>query len=281
MGVLLNADLELRSGWKFVAYAIIFLIVYVAAALLVSAIYSQTALPRDELTVLALNSIVLLIPAATATSLMARFVDHRPLSAFGVGFNPRWRRHFLVGLGMAAVMLLTLAVASAILGRLSVEWAASMATPARLAITVGLLWIAAANEEMVFRGYPFQALIQGMGAWPAVLLMSAIFGALHMSNPNASAIGTANTLLAGVLLSIAYLRTRSLWLPYGIHVAWNVGIGFILGFPLSGLDIPSLWKTNAMGNDLILGGAYGPEGGLLATLIFAGTAISLHRGNFK
>jgi hypothetical protein len=107
--------------------------------------------------------------------------------------------------------------------------------------------------------------------------MSMLFGALHMDNPNATWLGALNTVLAGILLSLAYVRTQSLWLPYGIHVGWNVGLGFVLGFPLSGIDLASLWTTGIAGSDTILGGGYGPEGGLLATFIFAAAALTAHR----
>ena len=66
-------------------------------------------------------------------------------------------------------------------------------------------------------------------------------------------------------------------MPYGIHVAWNVGLGFVFGFPLSGVDIASLWTTGVGGSDLILGGDYGPEGGLLATFAFATAALMVER----
>jgi hypothetical protein len=112
-----------------------------------------------------------------------------------------------------------------------------------------------------------------MGKWPAVMTMSVIFGAMHLNNPNSSLLGSVNTVVAGILLSLAYVRTRSLWLPFGIHVGWNVGLGFVLGFPLSGLDLASLWTTGVAGSDTILGGGYGPEGGLLATFIFASSAV--------
>src|SRR5438093_10927752 len=115
-----------------------------------------------------------------------------------------------------------------------------------------------------------------MGQWPAVITMSVIFGAMHLNNPNASLLGGVNTVVAGVLLSLAYIRARSLWLPYGIHVGWNIGLGFVLGFPLLGLDWVSLWTTGIAGRDTILAGGCGPEGGLLATFLCASSALVVH-----
>jgi hypothetical protein len=143
--------------------------------------------------------------------------------------------------------------------------------------TLGVLLLAALNEELIFRCFPLQVLVDGMGPWPAMIAMSAIFGAMHANNPNASILGTFNTMLAGILLSLAYVRTRSVWLPYAIHVGWNVGLGFVLGFPLSGIDLASLWTTGATGSETIVGGHYGPESGLLATFIFAASAGIVYR----
>jgi hypothetical protein len=66
-------------------------------------------------------------------------------------------------------------------------------------------------------------------------------------------------------------------MSYGLHIGWNLGLGFVLGFALSGIDIASLWTTDVKGNATILGGSYGPEGGLLATFIFTASAVIVHR----
>jgi hypothetical protein len=162
-------------------------------------------------------------------------------------------------------------------GYVRMHWTAGQVSPHILLGTFSVLLLAALNEELVFRGFPLQLLIDGLGEWPAMIGLSTLFGAMHFKNPNATLLGTLNTILAGVLLSLAYVRTRSLWMPYAIHAGWNLGLGFVFGFPLSGLDIASLWTTGTAGSDLILGGNYGPEGGLLATFIFAASAIIVER----
>jgi hypothetical protein len=98
--------------------------------------------------------------------------------------------------------------------------------------------------------------------------MSALFGLLHLRNPHASGIGIMNTVIAGLMLSAAFFKVRSLWLPIGIHLAWNVGLGLVLGFSLSGLDRHSLWKSTVDGAPVFTGGLYGPEGGIPCTIIF-------------
>jgi len=281
MNIFVDANHQLRSGWKFATFLAIFLFILFALAQLISSFIDPQNMPSDELTLLALNAGVILIPTAIAFFIMARFVDHKPLRAFGVGFPERWKREFVLGVAIAGVMLALLLAGCGLFGNLKMTWTGELSSAGRMTLTLVLLMIAAANEELLFRGYPLQVLMHGIGVWPATVLMSVIFGAMHLANPSASALSTANTIIAGVMLSIAYIQTRWLWLPYGIHIGWNAGHGWVLGFPLSGLDISSLWTTNVTGNDLMLGGSYGPEAGLLGTLLFTGAAVMVKRGFSK
>ena len=119
--------------------------------------------------------------------------------------------------------------------------------------------------------------MNGIGPWGAMLLVSSIFGLLHARNDGATVLGVMNTILAGIFLSLAFMVTRSLWLPFGIHAGWNVGTAAVLGVPVSGIETASLLKTEVSGPDSLLGGSYGPEGGVLTTLIFLAGAIVIRR----
>jgi hypothetical protein len=125
--------------------------------------------------------------------------------------------------------------------------------------------VAAANEEAIFRGYPFQRLAESITPVGAIAATSALFGLVHFANPHRSWISTLNTALVGVPFAIAYLRTRSLWMPIGIHFIWNFLLGFFLGLPVSGLTVSaSVFTAHVRGPIWLTGGPYGPEGGLLA-----------------
>jgi membrane protease YdiL (CAAX protease family) len=154
-------------------------------------------------------------------------------------------------------------------------WTVTPGSVPAFAATVAVLLVSAVNEELLFRGYPLQVLMKGIGVWPSVILLSALFGLLHAGNPDSSVFGVTNTVLAGILLSLAYLKTRSLWLPLGIHAGWNIGLGPILGFPVSGIDLASLWTTRVSGPGHLFGGDYGPEGGLIGTLVFTAGAAAV------
>ena len=262
MSILLNKDLDLRSGWRFGLYVAVFVAMLYATGALVSMLVSGTI--SSELGFLAANAAVFTVPGVLALVFMIRFIDQVPVLTFGVGLHERWWRDLAFGVLVAAGMLGILAAAIAVLGDLSITSGSGVA-PAGMAALILILVVSAANEELIFRGYPLQVLMVGIGPWPAMILMSAVFGAGHHLNPNATGLGTANTFLAGILLCLAYVRTRSLWFPCGIHIGWNLGLGPIFGFPLSGMDISSIWNTETNGAVWMTGGAYGPEGGFLVT----------------
>ena len=138
--------------------------------------------------------------------------------------------------------------------------------------------LAAAFEETLLRGYAFQALIQGMGKAGAVCVTSILFGLFHLTNPNAGVLAVVNSILAGVWLSIAYLKTRSLWLPTSLHMSWNLTQGFIFGFPVSGMPISeSFVRLTQHGEEWATGGNYGPEGGILSSFILILATVYLLR----
>ncbi len=95
-----------------------------------------------------------------------------------------------------------------------------------------------------------------------------MFGAVHLANPGASLWGLINTILIGVLLSIAYLRSRALWLPWGIHFGWNFALGLLFGLPVSGLRIFNVMvRTTASGPKWVTGGNYGVEASATTVVI--------------
>jgi len=131
--------------------------------------------------------------------------------------------------------------------------------------------------------------LEGGARWAAILISAALFGIAHLKNPNATYISVFGNALGGLMYGIAFLGGRNLWLPMGLHFGWNFFQGPVLGFPVSGIAHPSLIMQQALGADLITGGAYGPEAGLVGILFrFVVIALVLwylnrranRRGNF-
>ena len=145
--------------------------------------------------------------------------------------------------------------------------------------------VAAAFEELLFRGFAFQALVHNVGPVAALALSSMFFGAAHIANPNATALSTINTMLAGVWLGAAYLATRSLWLATALHFSWNFVMAFVFGLPVSGwvtMNRLALFRAESGSPEWLSGGTYGPEGGLAATVaLMAATLLIWRSGMFR
>jgi membrane protease YdiL (CAAX protease family) len=118
-------------------------------------------------------------------------------------------------------------------------------------------------EELFFRGILFRWIEEFAGSWAALLLTSAFFGAAHLGNPNATWFSAfCIAVEAGILLGGAYMLTRSLWLPMGLHAAWNFTQGEIFDVPVSGLDEHGLVQAQMSGPPLLSGGSFGLEASL-------------------
>jgi len=218
-----------------------------------------------------------------ATGLLAnwltmRIFDRRPLSDIGLRGGQASLRNFGVGVlfggGAAALMLAAplLAGTAHIISR-----SGSAADWPSVLFYLAAIWLGAAGEEMIFRGYAFQLLVQKIGPYATILPVAVIFGFAHASNPNSSGLGILNTMTWGILLGYAFLRSRDLWLPIGLHYGWNTVLP-LFGVNLSGLTIDVtryLYKWDLVA--LWSGGNYGPEGGLLATIFTVALFFALKR----
>ena len=171
--------------------------------------------------------------------LLLRFVDRkeRPLAAYGLSVHPGLGREFLLGGAWGAGIVVLVWLVEWSLGWLNVEFYDFDLLP--LLTTFSLIFFAALFEELVFRGYVMQLLIEGLGRWPALLITSLLFGYAHNDNPSANLISFTVTALAGILIGLSYVRTRSLWVPTVLHVAWNYTMGVVLGMQVSGLEMPA------------------------------------------
>jgi len=114
-----------------------------------------------------------------------------------------------------------------------------------------------------------------LGPWVSLILSSMFFGLIHILNPKASiASSIAITLTAGVVLGLLYLLSENLWLPIGLHVAWNFVQGGIFGIPGSGKSQKGLLESKLVGTDLITGGKFGPEASIVTIMLF--TFVNLY-----
>ena len=169
-----------------------------------------------------------------------------------------------VGAGLV-VFSLVVAVAAAIgVYRVTGEGDTGGLLPA----LIGPAIFAAVSEEMLFRGILFRWIEEFGGSWAALVVTSALFGAAHLLNPGATILAAVGIAFeAGVLLGAAYMLTRSLWLPMGIHAAWNFTQGEIFDVPVSGTHVHGLLVARLSGPPLLTGGRFGLEASLIAMVV--------------
>ncbi len=204
----------------------------------------------------------------------SRFLDRSSLSRLGLR-KERWLGYLGAGLALGAALVFAAFAVLRLAGLVTVEVSAGWLSAEWVASAV--LWIVISFvEELSFRGYILQGLARGWGMPIAVVVSSVLFGAVHAMNPNASLLGVLTICVGGLLFASAYLVTRSLWLPIGLHIGWNLVETQVLGFAGSGHVQPSILHTTVQGPMILTGGAFGPEGGLVTLAAeLAGIAVLL------
>ena len=268
-------DGNLRPIWRFFLSVVLVFLVYGVAYLIAGEVRVHIQQAWAWYGTLCLVQLLALLGCF---KLMTRVFEKKPLGVVGLAFHPDWAKELCVGLGVGGIMMVSVGGAEALLG---LARFAGNPLPTRVELASGsalllFLLISATNEELVFRGYPFQKLVESLGPLGAVAVSSAFFGLAHLGNAHHTWISTTNTMLVGIPLSIAYLRTRSLWMPVGMHFTWNYLQGFVFGLPVSGYTFSSsLLRVQVRGASWLTGADYGPEGGLLATIIVVGAAVCL------
>jgi CAAX protease family protein len=256
---------RLHPVWAFVISAVVSFGAFFIAGVFSEAISGEHSLVmevifRSLLTLLLIGLYVWLL------TIVDNVHEHR-IAVMGLPLTRGWHGQFVtgcvVGLALTAFAVLPLAI----WGHASLSFHFGFYLLPRDGAVLFVLLAGALAEELMFRGYPFQHLEEGIGSVGAIAVFSVLFGAVHLSNPHASVWGLVNTVLIGILLAIAYLRTRALWLPWGIHFGWNAALGFVFGLPVSGIRMFNVVvRTSVTGPQWMTGGSYGIEASATGTV---------------
>lgn len=266
--ILRTPDGRVRAPWRLVVFGLLFYGLLVGAALL----WSATVQSPGTRSALLAQGFITLAAALGAGILSLRLMDGRSGGALGFAPGEGVVRETFGGVAVGTGMLLLVAVGLLLGGLL--RFRPDVGGPGALAGELGLAFLAlavpAAAEEALFRGYPFQVLVEMLGPVAATVLASGLFALAHANNPDVGLLALVNIFLAGVLLSAVYLRSRSLWAATGVHLGWNWAMAG-LDLPVSGLDLVDapLYDAVVAEPAWLTGGAFGPEGGLVGTVAFA------------
>jgi len=267
---------RLRAGWRLLIQTIL-LFVFGAVVSIASSFLGR--LNGSLLWSQILNFIII-----TGSVYMARrWLDKRSFESLGLKLDKHTLLDILAGIGITFMQMGFIYILMLALGWLTFEGFAWQFDPINVVIggiiTFFIAFIFVGwNEELLSRGYHLQTIASGLNLFWGVIISSAVFGLLHLGNPNATWVSAAGIFFAGVYLAYGYIRTKQLWLSIGLHIGWNFFEGVVFGFPVSGLDIYALTRIKVHGPELWTGGAFGPEAGLivLPSLILGAFLIYLY-----
>jgi CAAX protease family protein len=265
---------ELRAGWRLLIYLAI-----VSALILLGNAIARTIVGNGGgLSAQFTRKVVNAVAFLSAAWIMAKG-ERRTLADYGLPwgrtFGPRFLQGILIGFVAVTLMVVCMRATPAI-------QIAGVASHETEVLKWGGLYavafvLAGLEEEFRFRGYTLFTTATGMGFWPAATLFAVLFGASHLSNTGETWVGSLNAALAGLVFAFFLRRTGNLWLPIGMHAAWNWTESYFYGATVSGQSLPGrLLNSTSSGPLWLTGGTVGPEGSVFCTFVLIGIWLVGH-----
>lgn len=256
-----------RAGWR----VLLFLILFFASMFVLGWVAMQSAhLERAFMPLVVIRSEgVMFASALIASAVMAR-LERRPFAMYGLPWRQAFQGRFWEG-GLWG--FLAISVVLAIMHEVGVFMYGGTALAGTAIVKYGAIWagvflLVGFSEEYVFRGYPLFTLSTGMRFWPAALLLSALFGAIHLNNGGEDWLGAFTAGLIGLFFCLTLRRTGSLWFAIGAHMGWDWGETFFYGVPDSGQSARGHLLTPLFhGSKWLTGGTVGPEGSVVVVAV--------------
>jgi hypothetical protein len=279
-----GAEPRLRAGWRLLLQAVLQVLLTLGAILSLRSVLPSLHIDANDsssLPSLALAELIQVVTITFSVFLARRLLDRRSFVSLGLKFDRRALADTTAGIVISGVMMGAIFLSEWMIGWLTVDGVEWSAEPlpgllANIFLFFALFAVVSWNEELMSRGYHLQTIASGMRLPWGLILSSAIFGALHLGNPNASWISAAGIFFAGLFLGYAYIRTRQLWLSIGLHIGWNFFEGVVFGFPVSGLATYHVTRITVSSPGFLTGGAFGPEAGLIVLPAIAFGILLIH-----
>ena len=267
----------IRAGWRVLIFLAIVGALLTVASLVVLAVAHGRIGAINQLTPLGLalseGSIFLLtaIPALIMTR-----IEHRHFGQYGLPARYAFQTDFWTGtlvgfLAISGCLLAIFLFRGFHLTGIGIHGATIIFATVKWGLAFILVGLA---EEFSFRGYLQYTLTTGMGFWPSAILLSALFGFAHASNPGESKAGLLSVVLFGLLFCLFLRRTGNLWWAVGFHAGWDWGQTFFYGVPDSGITATNnLLNSSFSGPAWLTGGSVGPEASVFTPIVLVIVAI--------
>jgi membrane protease YdiL (CAAX protease family) len=280
--IFINRFGQLRSGWKIsIVLAISFgfqllLGMFVGIAMTVVSLTSGNFDPQNAASIVNMNNSVVsyifqligIVTMVVAVYMILRLIDKKRLKDAGVVSLKRGFKHLGFGLLLGAVSMTLIFIILLLTKNISVTNSFTQPNFTWSTLSGLILFILVGFEEEFFsRGYCMMVLQQTGKRWVVVFVSALIFSLLHVGNPNVKVFGLINILLVGILFAYMVIKTNSIWMAVGYHITWNYFQGNVFGFPVSGMESNGIYGIQVLKDNLLTGGAFGPEAGILATLV--------------
>lgn len=262
-------------------YVAIFLLIEAALQYLLLLAHPVSSMQESALSPqpLLIQELLLIAGALAAAQIMA-LLEGRSVGAYGIPWRGAFRAHFWQGTAIGIIQLSVIMLPIDVLGGYAFGGLA-LHGPELIgdALLWGLTFLAVGfAEEFLFRGYLQFTLADGMGFWPAAVLLSAMFGAVHLHNAGEGPIGALSVFTIGLFLCLTLRRTGDLWLAIGWHAAFDFGETYLYSVPNSGIVTQGhLLAASLHGARWLTGGSIGPEGSVFAFIALAAFFVGFAR----
>ena len=268
--VVLFNDRGLRAGWRLLIYILLVAGFSAAITIIAQKIHPPTRGPATPTAMLLQE--ILGFAVVFGCALLMSLIERRSPGVYGLPIAEAFGGKFWLG------MLLGVVEVSVLIGLISAFGGysfGSLALSGPDIVRWGLFHILLFTfvgffEEFMFRGYMQYTLGDGIGFWPAAILLSLGFGAVHLGNPNEGPVGAASVALVGLFFAFTLYRTGNLWYAVGLHASFDWGETFLFSVPNSGLVMQGHLSNSLLhGPKWLTGANIGPEGSIFCFLTMA------------
>lgn len=273
-----------KKGWVratlyLLALIIVAAIFGIAAMLVIMAVsgnaFSETSLfARENIHYILIYQSIVLTGFTGLTFMFIKYVDRKDFTSLGLQ-KPRWVKDTFIGLSAGLACILSGFAILFLSGYIRID--SVIFDPAYLAGSLLLCILISWIEEISFRGYILNNLMDSFSRYVALAVSSALFAMFHIFNSGISLLPFINLFLAGILLGIVYIHTKTLWFALGLHFSWNFFQGPVFGFRVSGTEMHGLITQETSGPGFITGGDFGFEGSLISAILLVVSIIIFKR----